>query len=821
MNNIESTFFSKSNMSNIYTKLIEKLNLNNLSAQHKKYISDLVINNMKQIYKNIDTTKINQTNIKGIFNQFNTHSFNLSLKELQQKMQKTADIKSDPSKLKFERDFKSNPQKEIKIQDRSQSMMGSNSHSLLGPNAQFMNQSKQTQLLANQFDPEIDSLFKPLINDNTSEPTFNNYNFNKDGPNVKKKLEDIIQSRDTEVFISKKPIQTEVPDFLKSKPTSIRTPDIDEKSNFNNSRELNNKRELNNNTRKSNINTNESNTENNFLLSSNEDESELMSLNNYDQMITNDGDYQEDTTSFQDRLKKLENDRSNVNIPIKDKVNFTSDHFEDTFNYDQIPNIQPTIINEIKNKKINKDSDERQMRNTDERQMRNTDERQMRNTDERQMRNINERQMRNTDERQMRNTDERQMRNPDERQMRNTDERQMRNTDERQMRNTDERQMRNTDERQMRNPDERQMRNPDENNNNIVNITKRLTVNEKQEFIKIFEELKLLNTKLGDELKNTKKSLNLLVEEKKNFIEEKNYLFEEKKLFIEEKKLFIENKYKINDSINLEKAKNEIAEEFNKLKLLKIENENILLLIDKKEEDQKIRDIELQEKELEYINLINNYNKISKIKNFILEISSQNNSSYYTYNFDKIDNIISIKLNSYSIPTITYNIEEDKNNIFELEIDDERKEIIISTGKYEIDKLLEVLNNNNFNLVFELEQSSQFVKCKCDKKFNIIHSSLSFNNLGFTEDSHSKNEYIANKLFDLRIDNKIYLYLNNIDNSTPYAVLIPDGLPNAEIKLDNPISLDKIDILFKDYKGRLCNFYNLEHNLSLNLEILD
>jgi hypothetical protein len=62
--------------------------------------------------------------------------------------------------------------------------------------------------------------------------------------------------------------------------------------------------------------------------------------------------------------------------------------------------------------------------------------------------------------------------------------------------------------------------------------------------------------------------------------------------------------------------------------------------------------------------------------------------------------------------------------------------------------------------------------------------------------------------------------LKNIDNSSPFAILNYDGISNAEIKFENDIVLDKLEIVFKNSKGVLCNFHKLSHNLTFKLYTL-
>jgi hypothetical protein len=92
--------------------------------------------------------------------------------------------------------------------------------------------------------------------------------------------------------------------------------------------------------------------------------------------------------------------------------------------------------------------------------------------------------------------------------------------------------------------------------------------------------------------------------------------------------------------------------------------------------------------------------------------------------------------------------------------------------------------------------------------------------LGFEGKLENENEYSANNLFDLRIDNKVYLYLKNLNNSEPFGVLHFHGQSICEFKLNNPINLNNLEIEFRDSDDNVYNFYNLPHYLSFQLEVL-
>jgi hypothetical protein len=200
-----------------------------------------------------------------------------------------------------------------------------------------------------------------------------------------------------------------------------------------------------------------------------------------------------------------------------------------------------------------------------------------------------------------------------------------------------------------------------------------------------------------------------------------------------------------------------------------------------------------------------------------MDISPQTSTSKYVFNFNKISNINGIRMMSYSIPVPRYNIEEDKNNIFKVKCEDEIIEIKLNSGKYKIDDLLNLLTKKS-NFTFELNYEEK-VEIKSDKKFDIIQTPLSKEVLGFTEEYINNESYVADKTWDLRIEDKIYLFINNIEENIPFGVLYIGNQAVQQFKFDEPIELDNLDIEFKDSKGRPYNFYGLNYSISVQLEL--
>ena len=81
----------------------------------------------------------------------------------------------------------------------------------------------------------------------------------------------------------------------------------------------------------------------------------------------------------------------------------------------------------------------------------------------------------------------------------------------------------------------------------------------------------------------------------------------------------------------------------------------------------------------------------------------------------------------------------------------------------------------------------------------------------------NNNTHIAETIFDLRIDNKVYLFFTNISDS-PISIITPNtNIYDSEIMFDNPVKIDFLDISFKDANNNDYNFYNISHYINLNL----
>ena len=208
------------------------------------------------------------------------------------------------------------------------------------------------------------------------------------------------------------------------------------------------------------------------------------------------------------------------------------------------------------------------------------------------------------------------------------------------------------------------------------------------------------------------------------------------------------------------------------------------------------------------------YFNINNKKTIQMEVVSSG-ASDYTYNFKEIEGVLGIKLISYSIPKPRFNISKNNNNL-KYSINDVDKEIEIPIGFYNIDKLLKNINKNDD---FEIKNVNQHLVLESKQDIELDNSYLITNNLGFEKNMFGKN-IIANKSWDLRLPDKLFLYIKNINKDLPLGILYFNEIFSSEILFEEPIKLSQLDIILLDENGFTHDFSNLYYSLSFNLDII-
>ena len=232
-------------------KALLKLIKKKYKDYESKNIINLLIPVMKETYRAINLKKINKKNIKEIFRQYNK----LCINSINEKLSEDSNISNN---MKYKRDFNSQPMRTVQVQERPI----------------FEQKSKQqfSHLNRNETLDDIANFYTP-IKPNANDKVVNNYS--KD--DMKRILEQYEDQRNKDIYIRKKP---PTPKFLKTEKTRYGNEVTENKLNIDNYDNTNNFYDLNNN-------------DNNFKPQ---------------EVVV-------DNTSLEDRLKKMQESRDNVNIP--------------------------------------------------------------------------------------------------------------------------------------------------------------------------------------------------------------------------------------------------------------------------------------------------------------------------------------------------------------------------------------------------------------------------------------------------------------------------------------------------------------------------
>ena len=232
-------------------------------------------------------------------------------------------------------------------------------------------------------------------------------------------------------------------------------------------------------------------------------------------------------------------------------------------------------------------------------------------------------------------------------------------------------------------------------------------------------------------------------------------------------------------------------------------------------------------------NKLSNTNSVQTVvKNLQLEINKT--ESKYIYKFNNLDSVLGINLISYSLPHPRYNIIESDLDYF---IKDNykviKKSIKIEKGYYNLDNLLNILNNNddlhftlNYKQLIEVSnkvpEDTNNSAITINKHFRLDNNSF-LNKLGFTKENYdfTSSLIISDTLCDLRLPNKLYMFIKNIQNNAPFGILNFNGTSSAEIRFNEPKNLDHLDIIFMSSDNTEYDFGNLNYNLSFGISILE
>ena len=186
-------------------------------------------------------------------------------------------------------------------------------------------------------------------------------------------------------------------------------------------------------------------------------------------------------------------------------------------------------------------------------------------------------------------------------------------------------------------------------------------------------------------------------------------------------------------------------------------------------------------------------------------------------------NVIEILIKHIDIhmnPQIT-----EKCNLFEID----GNEFALESGSYTLDEIIEMFNEQLESEKCDIKISTKgekiFIEHTKGSEFEIDCSNNSMGKfLGFTQSKYTKSSSYLSELNHAFITKPIYLYIKNIENDKPFAIISPDGSFEQKIsKFDTPISeLACLIIQFRNKvtnnKSDLVNFGDVVNSVTFSIK---
>jgi len=193
-----------------------------------------------------------------------------------------------------------------------------------------------------------------------------------------------------------------------------------------------------------------------------------------------------------------------------------------------------------------------------------------------------------------------------------------------------------------------------------------------------------------------------------------------------------------------------------------------------------------------------------------------------------INNITEIKITDLNIQ-VSPEINESCNSLRILYNDNE-EELEFGFGKYNIKEVIDQINDSfeelGFGIISKLKNGKVIFEHSDGDEFSLICGKNSvYKHLGFIGDDYSgKSKYVAeiNHAFN---DAPIYLYIKNISQDKPFAVINLDG--SFEQKNGININISKLNCMILQFKtsittdDKLVNFAGVPHKLSFSFKVLE
>lgn len=231
------------------------------------------------------------------------------------------------------------------------------------------------------------------------------------------------------------------------------------------------------------------------------------------------------------------------------------------------------------------------------------------------------------------------------------------------------------------------------------------------------------------------------------------------------------------------------------------------------------------EQQIEFYDLVINSEKLTSGEHF---------NDYLVKLKNSYNNVVSFRLESFKLPQLYNNVNDDNNMLRYIYNGDERV-IGLEPGLYDIDSIIKCLNiafeRNNDNLtVYEDNSHHITIKSKDKTNFELINEDNSLINvLGFKNQRYTdKYAYKSEEESEININDRVVLYLKMDDiEDTPLITvdLSQDSEEQCPVELsliDNPLQdLNNFVIKFKNKDDTLFDFKGEPHELHFKIGILN
>ena len=824
---MEKQFINQSNLTYLNNNLSQRINLQSKSNEDKKECVQILLNNMRNVYSKLDSSKITSNNINKIMQSFFKYSLEMSIKEINSKYEQP----TKSSNSKYTRDKEINNNRKVNYIERPGFDSSNNSNSSYSN----FDTSQRNQDYTQSINRNLSSVDN-LENIRSGHSSRSNTN---DAP--EKSYEKLVKSRNLEM--NKANQRPSTPDFsLDGSGAKQKKNNLENIENFDNvkvtDRSENKNSFLSRETETINIDGNRMEGDTYHLVGSNLD-SNFGNVNFGNNELSHNLPDIDESMNVNDRLKMLQSERSSFDTNNNEDQNQNQNQNQNQYQNQNQNQNQNSYLNQ-RNNQTNPDYQKRQEEMEQQEQRRKIMEMQR----QEEMKNNYSKQQQNQQEHYSNNI-ENNIPNQQLYDMINNMYQTIPKEASPPRNNNSPPRRKESPPRRKASPPRRESSPPKVDNSNKSEFNQYLNeLNKKQ--LEQLKQIQDLQEQMQRQLQNQNYNSNNNMGNGNDRVKEE--LISKVKILTGELEQYKRANTELKSNLD-EALKNKENESEKKMKLIeqkKVEIKEEIIRLSNKHNDLEDTYKKLVKTEKKVKNLIKKNSNILNIekKTYLIDSKQYNNQSKYNFSFnEELKNIKRIELISYDFPIISNNINS-MNNKFYFKInsiksidqdskqesdseerctgdEDEVIEMMIPHGNYDISSLIKKINKlcRSYKISMSYNKNTSKVTIKSDNEENVIifnKESSVLKILGFTElEYNNESKYVSNNSYDLRKNKYVKIKINNLDDQNFADVFIQPGKINSYYKDFDPIicSLENLDIEMQDNNGNLIDFCNLKHRI--------